>query len=93
MTGELSVRRILFKRRRIELRHIHCSGHLFLLNKLVDLCHKRVDNLVLSYFTNDLAMRKEQGLTTSASNAQVASEASPGPLTAHPITAIESGAV
>ena len=68
---ELSVRRILFKRRRIELRHIHCSGHLFLLNKFVDLCHKRVDNLVLSYFTNDLAMRKEQGLTTSASNAQV----------------------
>ena len=71
VAGELSVRRILFKRRRIELRHIHCSGHLFLLNKLVDLCHKRVDNLVLSYFTNDLAMRKEQGLTTSASNAQV----------------------
>ena len=69
VAGELSVRRILFKRRRIELRHIHCSGHLFLLNKLVDLCHKRVDNLVLSYFTNDLAMRKEQGLTTSASNA------------------------
>ena len=71
VAGELSVRRILFKRRRIELRHIHCSGHLFLLNKLVDLGHKRVDNLVLSYFTNDLAMRKEQGLTTSASNAQV----------------------
>ena len=71
VTGELSVRRILFKRRRIELRHIHCSGHLFLLNKLVDLGHKRVDNLVLSYFTNDLAMRKEQGLTTSASNAQI----------------------
>ena len=71
VAGELSVRRILFKRRRIELRHIHCSSHLFLLNKFVDLCHKRVDNLVLSYFTNDLAMRKEQGLTTSASNAQI----------------------
>ena len=71
VAGELSVRRILFKRRHIELRHIHCSGHLFLLNKFVDLCHKRVDNLFLSYFTNDLAMRKEQGLTTSASNAQV----------------------
>ena len=71
VAGELSVRRILFKRRRIELRHIHCSSHLLLLNKLVDLGHKRVDNLVLSYFTNDLAMRKEQGLTTSASNAQV----------------------
>lgn len=28
-------------------------------------------NLILSYFTNDLAVRKEQGLTTSASNAQV----------------------
>ena len=32
VAGELSVRRILFERRRIELRHIHCSGHLFLLN-------------------------------------------------------------
>ena len=71
MACKLGVGRILFERRRIELRHIHCSGHLFLLNKLVDLGHKRVDNLVLSYFTNDLAMRKEQGLTTSASNAQV----------------------
>ena len=71
MACELGVGRILFKRRRIELRHIHCSGHLFLLNKLVDLCHKRVDNLILSYFTNDLAMRKEQGLTTSAGNTQV----------------------
>ena len=69
VAGELSVRRILFKRRRIELRHIHCSGHLFLLNKLVDLCHKRVDNLILSYFTNDLAMRKEQGLTSSTGHA------------------------
>ena len=69
VTGELSVRRILFKRRRIELRHIHCSGHLFLLNKLVDLGHKRIDNLVLSYFTNDLAVRKEQALTSSAGNA------------------------
>ena len=71
VAGELSVRRILFKRRRIKLRHIHCSSHLFLLNKLVDLGHQRVDNLVLSYFTNDLAMRKEQGLTTSARNAQI----------------------
>ena len=71
MACKLGVGRILFKRRRIELRHIHCSSHLFLLNKLVDLGHKRVDNLILSYFTNDLAMRKEQGLTTSASNAQV----------------------
>ena len=71
VAGELSVRRILFKRRRIELRHIHCSGHLFLLNKLVDLGHQRVDNLILSYFTNDLAMRKEQALTTSAGNTQV----------------------
>ncbi len=71
VTGELGVRRILFKRRRIELRHIHCSGHLFLLNKLVDLGHQRVDNLILSYFTNDLAMRKEQALTTSAGNTQV----------------------
>ena len=69
VAGELSGRRVLFKRRRIELRHIHCSGHLFLLNKFVDLCHKRVDNLVLSYFTNDLAMRKEQGLTTSTGHA------------------------
>ena len=66
---ELGVGRILFERRRVELRHVHCSSHLFLLNKLVDLGHKRVDNLILSYFTNDLAMRKEQGLTTSASNA------------------------
>ena len=71
VTGELGVRRILFKRRRIELRHIHCSGHLLLLNKLVDLGHQRVDNLILSYFTNDLAMRKEQALTTSAGNTQV----------------------
>lgn len=28
-------------------------------------------NLVLSYFTNDLAMRKEQALTSSAGNSQV----------------------
>ena len=71
MACKLGVGRILFERRRIELRHVHCSSHLFLLNKLVDLGHKRVDNLILSYFTNDLAMRKEQGLTTPASNAQV----------------------
>lgn len=71
MARKLSVGRILFERRSIQLRHIHCSGHLFLLNKLVDLGHKRVDNLVLRYFTNDLAVRKEQALTTSASNAQV----------------------
>ena len=71
VAGELSVRRILFKRRRIELRHIHCSSHLLLLNKFVDLGHQRVDNLILSYFTNDLAMRKEQALTSSAGNAQV----------------------
>ena len=68
---ELGVSRILFERRRVELRHIHCSSHLFLLNKLVDFGHKRVDNLILSYFTNDLAMRKEQTLTSSAGNAQV----------------------
>jgi hypothetical protein len=71
MARKFGVGRILFERRSIQLRHIHCSSHLFLLNKLVDLGHKRIDNLVLSYFTNDLAMRKEQGLTTSASNAQV----------------------
>ena len=68
---KLGVGRILFERRRVELRHVHCSSHLFLLNKLVDLGHERVDNLILSYFTNDLAMRKEQGLTASAGNAQV----------------------
>ena len=71
VAGELSVRRVLFKRRRIELRHIHCSSHLLLLNKFVDLGHQRVDNLILSYFTNDLAMRKEQALTTPAGNTQV----------------------
>ena len=71
MARKLGVGRILFKRRSIQLRHIHCSSHLFLLNKLVDLSHKRVDNLILSYFTNDLAMRKEQALTSSAGNAQV----------------------
>ena len=71
MACELGVGRILFKRRRVELRHVHCSSHLFLLNKLVDLGHKRVDNLILSYFTNDLAVRKEQALTSSAGNAQV----------------------
>ncbi len=32
MACKLGVGRILFERRRIELRHIHCSGHLFLLN-------------------------------------------------------------
>ena len=71
MARKLGVGRILFERRSIQLRHIHCSGHLFLLNKLVDLGHERVDNLILSYFTNDLAMRKEQALTTPAGNTQV----------------------
>ena len=69
MARKLGVGRILFERRSIQLRHIHCSSHLFLLNKLVDLGHKRVDNLVLSYFTNDLAMRKEQALTSSTGHA------------------------
>ena len=71
MARKLGVSRILFERRSIQLRHIHCSSHLFLLNKLVDLGHKRVDNLVLSYFTNDLAVRKEQALASSAGNTQV----------------------
>ena len=70
MACKLGVGRILFERRRIKLRHIHCSV-IYFSSKFVDLGHKRVDNLVLSYFTNDLAMRKEQGLTTSASNARI----------------------
>ena len=39
MARKLGVGRILFERRSIKLRHIHCSSHLFLLNKLVDLGH------------------------------------------------------
>ena len=39
MARKLGVGRILFERRSIQLRHIHCSSHLFLLNKLVDLGH------------------------------------------------------
>ena len=48
------------------------------------------DNIALEH-TDLLAADEKQGLVLSAGNADVASDASPGPLTTQPIIAILSG--